>query len=263
MRPRAQPTRRRGSTPSSHEPLYTVRARPSRDVARARDRRAPRPGEGGIVAAARARVAPERLQVAEQLVAEAESAAREAQEELGAAAAAREEAEAARARAQRAAEGLQDEIEQVRASAAAERQRAVAAAEAGATGVRAELEELRAEIRAARKLERERGRATNPAAQKKEAERDRKLGAASIRAVWGSTLTVPCRRAPGFMNDASRDRRPGGRGGHRCARHDRRDRRRRGDSPWPWRVEGSRSRRPPAPRPSMPSRDGRTAPRRP
>ena len=96
------------------------------------------------------------------------------------------EAEAARLKAQRAAEGLQDEIEQVRSSAAAERQRALAEAETELGGVRAELEELRAEIRAARKLERERGRATNPAAQKKEAERDRRLGAASERAVRAS-----------------------------------------------------------------------------
>ena len=80
----------------------------------------------------------------------------------------------------------QDEIEQVRSSAAAERQRALAEAEAELAGVRAELEELRAEIRAARKLERERGRAATPAAQKKEAERDRRLGAASDRAARAS-----------------------------------------------------------------------------
>ena len=74
----------------------------------------------------------------------------------------------------------------MRSSAAAERQRALAEAEEELTGVRAELEELRAEIRAARKLERERGRAATPVAQKKEAERDRRLGAASTRAVRAS-----------------------------------------------------------------------------
>ncbi len=170
-----------GIDPESHEPLYTVTlGRPGTSHAL---QTAERLGlDSAIVTAARGRVAPARLQVAE-LVAEAESAAREAHEERSAAAAEREEAEVARAKAQRAAEGLQDEIEQVRSSAAAERQRAMAQAETELTGVRAELEELRAEIRAARKLERERGRATTPTAQKKEAERDRKLGAASDRAV--------------------------------------------------------------------------------
>ncbi len=170
-----------GIDPESHEPLYTVSlGRPGTSHAL---QTAERLGlDGAIVTAARGRVAPERLQVAD-LVAEAEAAAREAQEELAAAAAERAEAEAARARAQRAAEGLQDEIEQVRASAAAERQRALAQAEAELAAVRAELEELRADIRSARKLERERGRATTPAALRKEAERDRALGAASERAV--------------------------------------------------------------------------------
>ena len=170
-----------GIDSESHEPLYTVSlGRPGTSHAL---QTAERLGlDGAIVTAARGRVAPERLQVAE-LVAEAEAAAREAQDELAAAAAERAEAEAARARAQRAAEGLQDEIEQVRASAAAERQRALAQAEAELAAVRAELEELRADIRSARKLERERGRATTPAALRKEAERDRALGAASERAV--------------------------------------------------------------------------------
>ena len=79
-----------------------------------------------IVAAARDRIAPERLQVAE-LVAEAEAAAREAQATLAAAAGEQQEAETARLKAERAEEGLRAEIEQVRASAAAERQRAEAA----------------------------------------------------------------------------------------------------------------------------------------
>ena len=173
-----------GIDPERNEPLYTIAlGRPGTSHAL---QTAERLGlDGAIVEAARSKVAPERLQVAE-LVAEAEAAAREAQEERSAAATERAEAEAARAKAQRAAEGLQDEIEQVRSSAAAERQRALAQAEAELTAVRAELEELRSEIRAARKLERERGRATSPAAQKKEAERDRTLGAATERAARAS-----------------------------------------------------------------------------
>jgi len=173
-----------GIDPGTNEPLYTVAlGRPGTSHALQTAERLGLPAP--IVAAARDRIAPERLQVAE-LVAEAETAAREAQSTLAAATAEQQEAETARLRAQRAAEGLQDEIEQVRSSAAAERQRVLAAAETELTGVRSELEELRSEIRAARKLERERGRATTPAAQKKEAERDRRLGAASDRAVRAS-----------------------------------------------------------------------------
>jgi DNA mismatch repair protein MutS2 len=173
-----------GIDPETNEPLYTVAlGRPGTSHALQTAERLGLPAP--IVAAARDRIAPERLQVAE-LVAEAETAAREAQSTLAAATAEQQEAETARLRAQRAAEGLQDEIEQVRSSAAAERQRVLAAAETELTGVRSELEELRSEIRAARKLERERGRATTPAAQKKEAERDRRLGAASDRAVRAS-----------------------------------------------------------------------------
>jgi DNA mismatch repair protein MutS2 len=173
-----------GIDPETNEPLYTVAlGRPGTSHALQTAERLGLPAP--IVAAARDRIAPERLQVAE-LVAEAETAAREAQSTLAAATAEKQEAETARLRAQRAAEGLQHEIEQVRSSAAAERQRVLAEAETELTGVRAELEELRSEIRAARKLERERGRATTPAAQKKEAERDRRLGAASDRAVRAS-----------------------------------------------------------------------------
>ena len=166
------------------EPLYTiVLGRPGTSHALLTAARLGLPGP--VVAAARERIAPERLLVAE-LVAEAETAAREAHATLVAATAEQEEAAAARLRARRAAEGLEEQIEQVRSSAAAERRRALAEAETELTGVRAELEELRAEIRAARRLERERGRATTPAAQKKEAERDRKLGAASERAARAS-----------------------------------------------------------------------------
>jgi DNA mismatch repair protein MutS2 len=56
------------------------------------------------------------------------------------------------------------------------------AAERELAGTKAELDALRAEIRAARRLERERRRATTPKALAKERERDRRLGAASERA---------------------------------------------------------------------------------
>ena len=169
-----------GIDPESHEPLYTVTlGRPGTSYALQTAERLGLPAP--VVAAARGKIAPERLQVAE-LVAEAEAAAREAQTTLAAAAAEQQAAEVARQAAERAEQLLRNEVEQVRSSAVAERQRALTEAEAELVGVRAELEELRAEIRAARKLERERGRATTPAAQKKEQERDRRLGAASDRA---------------------------------------------------------------------------------
>ena len=120
-----------GIDPESHEPLYTVAlGRPGTSHAL---QTAERLGlDGAIVEAARSKVAPERLQVAE-LVAEAETAAREAQEERSAAA--RSERRQSRRASRRNAppKGLQDEIEQVRASAAAERQRALAQAEAELT----------------------------------------------------------------------------------------------------------------------------------
>ena len=169
-----------GIDPHSNEPLYTVTlGRPGTSHALQTAERLGLPPP--IVAAARGRIAPERLQVTE-LVAEAEAAAREAEAALAAAAAERREAEAAHLAADRAEQLLGDEIERVRSSAAAERQRALALAEAELAEVRAELEGLRAEIRAARRLERERGRAASPSAQQKERERDRRLGAASNRA---------------------------------------------------------------------------------
>ena len=163
--------------PVSHEPLYTVNlGRPGTSHALRTAERLGLPAP--IVAAARDRVAPERLQVAE-LVAEAEAAARAAQRELTEAVAARESAEAARLAAENAERLLRDAVETVRASAADERAGALARAGDDLAGVRAELDEVRAEVRAARKLERERGRTTTPAGQKKERERDRRLGAAS------------------------------------------------------------------------------------
>jgi len=169
-----------GIDPESDEPLYTVTlGRPGTSHALQTAARLGLPAP--IVATARDLIAPERLLVAE-LVAEAETAAREAQSTLEAATGEQQAAAAAREAAERAEQQLRDEIEEVRSSAAAERQSALAQAEAELTGARAELEELRAEIRAARKLERQRGRAATPAAQAKERERDRKLGAASDRA---------------------------------------------------------------------------------
>lgn len=168
-----------GIDPQSHEPLYTVSlGRPGTSHALQTAERLGLPAP--IVAAARSKVAPERLRVSE-LVAEAEAAAQQAQTALAGAAAEQQEAEVARLAAAGAEQLLRDEIEQVRASATAERHRALVQAEAELAGVRAELEELRAEIRAARKLERERGRATTPRAQEKERERDRRLGVASDR----------------------------------------------------------------------------------
>ncbi len=170
-----------GIDPESHEPLYTVSlGRPGTSHALQTAERLGLPGS--IVAAARGRVAPERLQVAE-LVAEAEEAARQAQDALAAAAEEQRRAAAARVAAEEADRLLHDAIETVRSSTADERRRALAGAEAELATVRGELEELRAEIRRARKLERERGRATTPAAERKERERDRSLGTASDIAV--------------------------------------------------------------------------------
>ena len=169
-----------GIDPDTHEPLYTLTlGRPGTSHALQTAERLGLPSP--IVGAARGAIAPERLLVAD-LVAEAETAAREAQSLLSSAAAEHRAAESARRAADRTEAQLRDEIELVRSSAAAERRRALEQAESELTSVRAELEELRREIRAARKLERQRGRATTPAAQEKERERDRRLGAASGRA---------------------------------------------------------------------------------
>jgi len=169
-----------GLDPETNEPLYTLAlGRPGTSHALATAERLGLPA--AVVSAARAAIAPERLQVAE-LVAEAESAAVRAQGLLSTAADERREAEAARVEAEGREQELREEIEEVRASAAAERARALEAAEAELREVRAELDDVRAEIRAARRLERQRGRASTPAAQEKERQRDRRLGAASERA---------------------------------------------------------------------------------
>ena len=164
----------------TNEPLYTVTlGRPGTSHALQTAERLGLPA--AVVAAARGKIAPERLQIA-TLVEEAEAAAREAQAVLSAAAAEQREAAAAHRAAERAEQDLRAEIESVRSSAAAERQRALSQAETDLAGVRGELEELRADIRVARRLERQRDRAAAPGQQQKEKERDRRLGAASERA---------------------------------------------------------------------------------
>jgi DNA mismatch repair protein MutS2 len=169
-----------GLDPETTEPLYEiVLGRPGTSHALQTAERLGLPAE--VVDAAKAAIAPERLQVAD-LVVEAETAAREAHDLRESAAGEQRAAEAARAAAELAEQRLHEETESVRASVAGERRRALAEAEAELRDVRAELEELRAEIRAARRLERQRGRAATPAAQEKERERDRRLGAAADRA---------------------------------------------------------------------------------
>jgi DNA mismatch repair protein MutS2 len=168
-----------GFDPETYAPLFTVSVgRPGTSHAL---RIAERLGlDGAVVEDARARVAPERLRVAE-LLAEAEAAEREAAARREAAA--EEHAQAARAteRAREREEALAEEVSAVRASAAREREAARTEAEGELAAARAELRGLREEIRAARRRERERRKAT-PAAERAERERDRRLGAASDRA---------------------------------------------------------------------------------
>ena len=168
-----------GLDPETHEPLYRLAlGRPGTSHAL---ETAERLGlDHAVVEEARARVAPERLRVAE-LLAEAEAAERaaaagraEAEEELRDAARA-----AAEARAREAE--LRAEIEEVRASAAREREAAVAAAERELAEARAELRALRDEIRAARRQQEQARRAAREPG-RAERERDRRLGEASTRA---------------------------------------------------------------------------------
>jgi DNA mismatch repair protein MutS2 len=114
----------------------------------------------GVVREARARVAPERLQIAE-LLAQTEAAERTAAE-------AREEAVGALARLSAREGQLGAEIERVRESAAAARAEAVAAAERELAEARDELRTVRSELRAARRA-------------RTEADADRRLGAAVER----------------------------------------------------------------------------------
>ena len=115
-----------------------------------------------VVAAARERVAPERLRIGE-LLAETEAAERSASSVLAAARAAAE-------RAQERERALDAEIEKVRASAERERELAAADAQRELADARVELQALRDDMREARRRKRD-----QPAV-------DRALGAASTRA---------------------------------------------------------------------------------
>ncbi len=169
-----------GFDPETHAPLYRVAlGRPGTSHAL---RIAERLGlDAAVVADARARVAPERLRIAE-LLAEAEAAERAAAEEHEAAGAARAEAASVTATAREREAALESEIESVRASAAQERDLARAEAQRELATARAELAALRDEIRVARRREQDRRRAAPAAASRAERDRDRRLGAASQRA---------------------------------------------------------------------------------
>jgi DNA mismatch repair protein MutS2 len=169
-----------GFDAETHEPLYRVTlGRPGTSHALQIAERLGVPAE--LVGDARRRITPERLRAAE-LLAETESAEQAARDERSAAETERRAAEGARRAAEARERGLATEIERVRATAQAERERAVADAERELAETRAELDELRAQIRAARKLERQRLRAAPAAATRAERERDRRLGEASERA---------------------------------------------------------------------------------
>ncbi len=182
-----------GFDADTHAPLYRVAlGRPGTSHALQIAERLGLPAE--LVADARARVEPGRLRVAE-LLAEAETAEQSAREASAEAESERAAAGEARRAAEKRERELLAEIERVRQSAQAEREGAVARAERDLAQTRAELEELRREIRAARKLERERRRAAPPAAGRAERERDRRLGAASERASRAREL-LPAVDAP-------------------------------------------------------------------
>ncbi len=158
-----------GFDPDTHAPLYRVAlGRPGTSHAL---QIAERLGlEPAVVAAARARVTPERQRV-QELLAEAESAERQAAGERELAEADRAETARLVDRARERERALEEEIAAVKASAAAERERAAEDARRDLAAARAELAALRKEIRAARRSRRD------------EPERDRRLGAAAERSV--------------------------------------------------------------------------------
>ena len=136
-----------------------------------------------VVADARSRVAPERLQIAE-LLAEAEAVERRTQETLVETERERDEATRQTARLHDREAELRAEIEAVRSSADSARAEAIAGAERDLAAARAELRALRDEIRGAQQQERERRRQEAPApaaASEAARDRDRRLGAASKR----------------------------------------------------------------------------------
>jgi DNA mismatch repair protein MutS2 len=168
-----------GVDAETHAPLYKiVLGRPGTSYAL---QTAERLGlDEAIVEDARARVAPERLRIAE-LLAEAETAERAAEEDRAAAKAERVEAQRLGEQAQRRADALETRLHEVNASAAQAREQAVAEAEHDLAEARAELAALRDEIRAARRRQRELVRHPSPAASRAESDRDRRLSAASTR----------------------------------------------------------------------------------
>jgi DNA mismatch repair protein MutS2 len=165
-----------GLDPATNEPLYRIAlGRPGTSHALAT---AERLGIGAdVVVDARGRVAPERLRVAE-LLAETEAAERAAVSERREAVRERRAAAKEVQEARRREGELRAEIDRVRASAAGERERAAAEARQELAAARRELEALRHEIRVARRRDREARRSVPDAAR----ERDRRLGAASVRA---------------------------------------------------------------------------------
>jgi DNA mismatch repair protein MutS2 len=168
-----------GFDPDTDRPLYRVEiGRPGTSHALRIAERLGLPTD--IVSAARARITPDRLRVAD-LLTQAEAAERDA-------AVARAQAIAGKSRvadehreAERRTVELTEEIERVRRSAHAERERVVAETEKELTEARSELDELRREIRAARKAEQKRRATGTSGATRAERERDRRLGAASDR----------------------------------------------------------------------------------
>jgi DNA mismatch repair protein MutS2 len=169
-----------GFDPDTHAPLYRITlGRPGTSHAL---QIAKRLGlDRVIVEDARARIVPERLRI-EELLAQTEAAERAAAETRDDAVRERQEAERAVARAGEREAVLESEIAAVRASAAAERERAAHEAERDLAGARQELKALREEIRVARRREREARRSQPGAAARAERDRDRRLGAASVRA---------------------------------------------------------------------------------
>jgi DNA mismatch repair protein MutS2 len=169
-----------GVDPATHAPLYRiVLGRPGTSHAL---QTAERLGlDESIVANARARVAPERLRIAE-LLAEAEDAERSATEARQAAEHERAEAQRLGEQARERTEALEEQIDTVRASAARARELAIAEAEQDLATARAELRALREEIRVARRREHDLRRALPTAVARAESDRDRHLAAASTRA---------------------------------------------------------------------------------
>ena len=171
-----------GFDPDTQAPLFQVTlGRPGTSHAL---RIAERLGlDSEVVADARSRIAPERLQIAE-LLAEAEAVERRARETLVETERQRNEATRQAARLHDRETELKAEIEAVRASADRAREEAIAGAERDLAAARAELRALRDEIREAQQHERERRRQETPApaaASEAARDRDRRLGAASQR----------------------------------------------------------------------------------